>query len=343
MTRVLSAVGRLPVEEATELLTRAGVELREVRCSPATPAAELIGHLRGCVAVIAGMERYSGEVFAAVPELRHIARLGVGYDAVDVDAATAAGVLVSTVPGTLDAAVADLTFALILDLARRVSFHDRSVRRGEWNQVRGVDVWRKTLGLVGLGRIGRAVATRAKGFEMRLLAYEPYPDLAFVQEHGVELVSLEELLRQSDFVSLHLPLSAATVKFLNAERLALMKPTAYLINTARGGLVDEDALEAALREGRIAVAGLDVRAVEPPRDNRFAQFDTVVLTPHIASNTAETRRAMALMAVDNVLRVLRGERPHGLVNPEAWERAAAAEAQRSQRPARRRSPRPSAC
>ena len=186
-----------------------------------------------------------------------------------------------------------------------------------------MDVSRKTLGIIGLGRIGRAVAQRAAGFGMHVLANEPLPDTAFVERHGIELVPLEDLLRRADFVSLHLPLSAATREYFDSAKLARMRSDAFLINTARGGLIDEDALEEALRAGQIAGAALDVRGVEPPDDNRFAQFDNVVLTPHIASNTLETRRAMSLMSVENVLRVLRGERPHGFINPEVWDRVAA--------------------
>ncbi len=320
MATVLSAIGPLSTEWGADLLQQAGVELRSARLTSTMPLEEVAAAMRGCAATIAGSELYTRELFAAVPELRHIARFGVGYDAVDVAAATEAGVLLSTVPGSLDAAVADLAFALMLGVARRLGEVDRAMRANSWSPLAAVDVSFKTLGIIGLGRIGRAVARRARGFEMRLLATEPLPDLAFVREHGVELVPLERLLAESDFVSLHLPLSAETEKFLDAENLSLMRPSAILINTARGGLIDEDALETALAAGRIAGAGLDVRAVEPPLDFRFSRFENVLLAPHVASNTHETRRAMSRMAVDNVLRVLRGERPNGLINPVAWER-----------------------
>jgi len=302
------------------LLEEAGLELRFMPTPPATAATELIRRLQGCFAVLAGSQYYTAEVFQAVPELSIVARLGVGYDAIDVNAATAHGVAVTTTPGTLEWAVADHTLGLIIALAHHIPGDDQSIRRGEWRPTWGVDVWRKTLGLVGLGRIGRGVAQRARGFEMRILAHDPAPDLAFVQANAIELVSLEDLLRQSDFVSLHAPLAEGTHKLMNAERLALMKPSAFLINTARGPLIDEDALYAALQAGRLGGAGLDVRAEEPPTDNRFAEFANVVLTPHDSGMTDGRWLACGNMAARSILSVLHGERPDGLLNPDVWER-----------------------
>ncbi|HWE61140.1 MAG TPA: phosphoglycerate dehydrogenase [Chloroflexota bacterium] len=302
------------------LLEQAGVELRFVQLPAATTNAELIEHLQGCMGVLAGSQRFTDEVFAGAPQLRIVARLGVGYDAIDLEAATRHGVLITTAPGTLEWAVADHTFGLLLALAHHITQDDRAMRRGEWRPFWGVDVWRKTLGLVGLGRIGRMVAQRARGFEMRILAHEPQPDMAFVQEYGIELVSLEELLHRADFVSLHTPLTPQTRQLINAERLALMQPSAYLINTARGGLVDEDALYAALTTGGIAGAGLDVRQVEPPTDSRFATLDNVVLTPHDSGLTDGRRLACGTMAAGSILSVLADQRPDGLLNVDAWER-----------------------
>jgi D-3-phosphoglycerate dehydrogenase len=164
------------------------------------------------------------------------------------------------------------------------------------------------------------VAQRARGFEMRILAHEPYPDREFVQQYGIELVSLDNLLRQSDFVSLHLPSMPETYHVMNAESFSMMKPAAYLVNTARGTLIDEDALEAALDAGQLAGAGLDVREVEPPRDQRFNRFDNVILNTHIAGVTREALDAMSIMAAQSAAGALAGRKPHGLINPEAWER-----------------------
>lgn len=302
------------------LLEEAGVELRFAHVPVASTTAELLCYLEGCMGVLASGQDFTDAVFAGASDLRVVARMGVGYDAIDVEAATRHGVAITITPGTLEWAVADHTFGLILALAHHIVADDRAIRRGEWHQQWGVDVWRKTLGLVGLGRIGRMVAQRARGFELHILAHEPMPDMAFVREYGIELVSLEELLRRGDFVSLHTPLTPHTRGLINAERLALMQPGAYLINTARGGLVDEDALYAALTTGRLAGAGLDVRAVEPPTDTRFAALDNVVLTPHNAGMTDGRRLACGTMAATGILRILRGERPDGLVNPAVWER-----------------------
>jgi D-3-phosphoglycerate dehydrogenase len=175
--------------------------------------------------------------------------------------------------------------------------------------------------LVGLGRIGQMVARRALAFDMRVLAHDPYADRAFAEAGGIELISLEELLAESDFVSLHAPLTPETNRLMDARRLALMKPTAFLINTARGGLIDEDALYEALRSNKLGGAGLDVRVEEPPTDARFSTLENVIMTPHMAGMTDGRRLACGLMAAEGILRVLRGERPEGLVNPEVWERA----------------------
>ena len=306
------------------LLEEAGVELRFEPRPPGVPEAELIALLEGCDGVLAGSQRYNKEVFSGSPRLRVVARLGVGYDAVDLAAASTHGVAVTTTPGTLEYAVADHTFGLIIALAHQIAQDDRAIRAGRWGRsVWGVDVARKTLGLVGLGRIGRNVAQRARGFEMRILAYDPYPNMETVREFGIELVALEELLGRSDFVSLHLPVTAETRGLMDARRIGLMKPGAFLINTARGPLIDEDALYEALQSGHLGGAGLDVRAAEPPTDWRFNSLENVVMTPHVAATTDGRRLACGTMAATSILQVLRGERPPGLVNVDGWEQVLA--------------------
>jgi phosphoglycerate dehydrogenase-like enzyme len=252
--------------------------------------------------------------------LKHIARWGVGYETVDVPAATDNGVLVTTTQGSNHRAVADQAFALMLAVARRIVELDPVARSRQWSRPLGRDVAQKTLGIVGLGRIGKGVAQRAFGFEMHVLAYEPFPDLAFCEQWKVELVELDDLFRRSDYVTLHAPGESSNQRLVNAERLAVMKPTAVLINTARGVLVDEDALYAALRDGRIGGAGLDVREHEPPEDDRFETLTNVVLTPHVAGSTEEAQALSAEMVVRSVLQAAGGAPPHGLINQEAWER-----------------------
>lgn len=279
---------------------------------------DLLELVQGHDAIIASSEPYTREILTRADTLKHVARWGVGFDQVDIPAATELGVLVTTTVGANDWGVADHAFALIFALARRVVENDRLVRGGGWSRPPGRDIWQKTLGIVGLGRIGRGVAQRASGFEMKLLAYEPYPDMAFVEKYGVELVSLEELLQRSDYVTLHAPGGAENKHLMNAERLALMKPTAYLVNTARGGLIDENALYEALTRGKLGGAGLDVREQEPPTDPRFNSLDHVVLTAHVAGITVETSAAMTAMCAESILTAARGELPHGLLNPDVW-------------------------
>ena len=318
---ILTPVFTTRDDTPTEKLKQAGWTFRHVPGGTHASEDELIALLaEGVDATIAGGEPYTRRVLEASPRLKHIARWGVGFDKVDIPAATELGVLVTTTQGANDWGVADHAVAMMLGLGHLLVENDREVRAGTWGRRVGMDLWRKTVGIVGLGRIGKGVAQRVSGFETRILAYEPYAvDEAFCGKYGVQCVSIEELLRESDYVTLHLPASAETRHFLNRERLALMKPTAYAVNTARGALIDEDALYAALTAGTLAGAGLDVREQEPPSDTRFDDLPNVILTSHIAGVTHETVAAMAHMAVDSVLESTGGTNPRGLLNPDAWD------------------------
>jgi phosphoglycerate dehydrogenase-like enzyme len=293
-----------------------GHTLRHFQANAQTSAVELIRALEGCEAVVAIIEPYTAEVFADSPKLRHVARVGVGYDAVDIEAATRNGVLVTNTPGANATAVADFAIGMLLAVARGIPTFDRDIRQGTWRSKLGADVWQQTLGIVGLGNIGKGVALRARGFDMRILAHEPVPDLGFAAHHDIELTSLERVFSESDFVTLHLPASAETAHIVNARLLALMKPTAYLINTARGALVDEDALYEVLQAGRIAGAALDVREIEPVRDVRFNTLPNVVMSPHAAGSTPRAVNAAIHDAALAVATYLRGERPNGVINPD---------------------------
>ncbi len=281
---------------------------------------DLVGVLPGHMAAIASGEPYSERVLAAAPGLKVIARWGVGYDSVDVAAATRHGVAVALAFGGNHDAVADLAFALMAGLACEMPrFHDM-VAGGAWDSDWHSSLWRSTVGLVGLGRIGRAMARRCQGFEMRVLAHDIQPDAAFAKDAGIEMVSLETLLRESDFVSLHAPHTAETENMINSRTLASMKPTAYLVNTARGGLVDEAALGRALTTGRIAGAGLDVFRDEPPVGSPLLGLDANVLyAPHWGSQTGDADARVARLCVDAVLAIGQGKSPAGgvLLNPEA--------------------------
>jgi D-3-phosphoglycerate dehydrogenase len=289
--------------------------------SPLKPPSreELRALLDGAVAVLAGSEPYTPEVLAEATALKVISRNGIGYDAIDLDAATERGIVVTFVPDAMVDAVADMTLGLILATARRITEYDRALKAGDWRRIMGADLANRTLGLIGTGRIGMAVARRARAFRMRLAGHDPYPNPLFVEELGGDYLPLGELLEISDFVSLHLPASKETRGMFGAAQLARMKPSAYLINCARGSLIDEAALVSALQESKIAGAGLDVFADEPPvpgsAGDALMRLPNVVATPHVAAATPVTAAKMGRAALQNILNVLKGERPAHVANP----------------------------
>jgi len=258
-------------------------------------------------------------VLAHLPQLKVIAIRGVGYDSVDIAAATARGIPVVVAPGFTDS-VADYVFALMLALTRQVAQADRLIRDGRWDVLVSTNIFRKTLGIVGLGRIGKAVARRARGFEMPILATDVIQDTAFAQQYGVTYVPLETLLQQADIVSINAPLQHDTRHLIDASALHLMRPTAFLINTARGDLVDVEALAVALRHGQLAGAGLDVFHQEPLQQNPFHGLDNVVLSPHLAAYSREGLRDTGILAARAVIAVLTGGRPDAaaVVNPDVY-------------------------
>jgi len=278
---------------------------------------ELIDLLRGIDGAIVAGDPFTARVIQATDRLKVISRTGVGYDAVDLKAATARGILVCTTPGVNRHAVAEWTMTLMLCCARRAAENLSEVRRGGWTRHEGIDLAGKTLGLVGLGTIGKEVAQRANAFEMRILAHDLVQDLQFAEAHRITFVPLDRLLQESDFVSLHIFLNEANRHLINAKRLALMKPTAFLINTARGGIVDTQALCQALQTKRLAGAALDVVEGEPLRaDSPLRAMDNVYLSPHMGGATSDARDLSGRTAAENLLRALRGERPGHVVNPE---------------------------
>ncbi len=263
------------------------------------------------------------EVLDAAPRLKVLSNYAVGYNNIDVEYATRKGVVVTNTPGVLTDATADLAWALLLATARRVVEGDRLVRQGKfrgWGPMLllGHDLKGKTLGIVGAGRIGTAVAERSVGWKMRVLYYSRRPNEFLEKELGARKVPLEELLAEADFVSLHVPLTPETHHLINGAALRKMKPTAILINTARGAVVDEPALVQALKEKRLAGAGLDVYENEPQVHPELLKLDNVVLLPHIGSATVETRDEMARIAARNLLAVLEGRKPEFPVNPQVF-------------------------
>jgi phosphoglycerate dehydrogenase-like enzyme len=270
----------------------------------------LIGQLDGAVAVLAGSEPYTRRVIESSSSLKVIARMGVGFDAVDVAACDDRGVFITTTPGVNHDSVAEHTFALIMGLARDFPRQDRAVRRGAWVRQALPRVEGSTLGIVGLGRIGRAVAWRGVGLGMKVLAFEPHPDRAFCEKWGIEVVSLDDLLKRSDYVSLHCPSTPESRHLINAERLAMMKAESVLINTARGPLVDEAALIEALRSGHLRAAGLDVFEKEPlPTSSPLIEMENVLLAGHTAGLDQESHRDTYAMGAEIIVTFARGERP----------------------------------
>lgn len=294
-----------------EVLKEAGFDFVEVpRDRDLRDAEQLSAVLSGADAVIAGSEPYPRSVIDSLPRLRVIARSGVGYDAIDLAACDRAGVVVAITPGVNQHAVAEQTMALLFGVARGFPITDRRVREGRWKRVSAPRVMGSTLGLVGLGRIGQAVATRAAGVGMTVIAFEPHPDQAFVPANGIQLVPFDELLARSDYISLHLPMTPETRHLINEKTLARIKPTSVLINTARGGLVDERALVAALRSGRLRGAGLDVFEVEPlPLDSPLLALDNVLLAGHVAGLDDESRYDTFLMCTDTIVALHGGAWP----------------------------------
>jgi glyoxylate reductase len=276
--------------------------------------------------LVASSTPVSAEVVEQTPHLRVVANVGVGYDNIDVAACTRRRILVTNTPGVLTEATADLSFALLMAVARRIVEADRYVREGRWRYwtwgcMWGTDLAGKTLGVLGFGRIGQAVARRARGFSMRILYHSvdrPTPEQE--QELGAQYVDRETLLREADFLSIHVPLAPETHHLIRSAEFALMKPTAFLINTSRGKVVEEAALVEALQSKRIAGAGLDVFENEPPIHPVLLALPNVVVTPHMGSATTETRMAMAMLAAENLVAALTGQRPPNLVNPEVWEK-----------------------
>ena len=312
---IVAVTNRLP-EPAVSLLKDAA-EVRIDERETAIPREDLLRLVAGADALVCLLgDRVDEELLeAAGPQLRCVANVAVGYDNVDVEAAAKRGVVVTNTPGVLDDATADLTMALILAATRRIAEGDRLVRSGrDWNWgmhfMLGSSLQGRRLGIVGLGGIGKWVAQRARAFGMEIVYHQRNPAPAEVEAAlGAELLPLDRLLAEADVVSLHCPLTPETHHLIGAAELEAMKPTAVLVNAARGPIVDEGALATALAEGKIAAAGLDVYEHEPQVEPRLLELDNVVLSPHLGSATVETRTAMAELAARNAISVLSGQGP----------------------------------
>lgn len=320
-----------PTVFVTRPLPAAVIELLAAACQvqvhPADIAlkpAQLAEACREVEGLLAVGVRVNQDALSQAGKLRVVANCGVGYDNIDVEACTQRKIVVTNTPGVLTDTTADLAFALLLAAARRVVEGDKFVRNGRWERwefgmMWGADVHHKTLGVWGFGRIGQAVARRGRGFEMNILYHSRRrANPALEGELAARFVDRDTLLRESDFLTLHAPMTRETHHLIGANELKLMKPSAFLINTARGKIIDEEALVAALKAKTIAGAGLDVFEHEPHLHPELAKLDNVVLLPHVGSATGETRLKMATLAAENLLAALAGRRPPNVVNPEIY-------------------------
>ena len=270
-------------------------------------ADEIPGMLDGCDGYIAGLDYITAEAIQAAPEtLRVISRYGAGVDRVDLIAAKDKGIIVTNTPGTNATAVCELAFGLMLSLARGIPQLDYAVKQGEWPRRNGIELNGKNLAVLGLGAIGRKLACRAQAFGMEVGAYDPYADKGYARAAGIELCDLASAIGQADFISLHMPLSKDTRHILGAKEIAGMRDGVYIINTARGGLIDEQAAYEALKSGKIAGLGLDVFENEPVSASPLLKLDNVITTPHAGAHTREAVGGMGMMAVENLIAVLTG-------------------------------------
>ena len=304
---VTSALYAKQTPEAIDLLKRAGLEVRLSELSRPHKSSEILERLGDAEALLVynTFDEVNSKVIHSAPKLKVISRHGVGIEMIDVEAAQSRGVTVrNTLRARAHEAVANFTMAMILNCTRDIYRLVRETKAGQWPRQATGDVDGETLGIIGLGRVGQAVAGRALACGMKILAYELHPDRAFCQEHGVRLVELGELLRESDVVTLHVPLEQGTQGLIGKDELALMKPTAFLINTARSKIVHNEALYNALKEARIAGAAVDVFDQEPPMGDRVLGLDNLLATPHIAGITRQVMRNMDIDAAANIVEVL---------------------------------------
>jgi len=295
--------------EPWDVLKDAGCEVVKADMKGEMTEQRLVDLLKDVDGAVIGVVPMTARVMESSPSLKVASMHGVGVDHIDLEAAERLGIIIANCPGTNDQAVADLAIGLMIAIARHIPNADRELREGKWGRYSGSELWNKTLGLVGYGRIGRGVAKRALGFDMNVLVHDPYIQPEQVGLSSVRLTTLEELLGSADFLSLHAALTDETRGLFGEAQFRSMKSTAYLINTARGGLVDETALYKALSQKWIAGAALDVFVEEPPLDSPVLGLENMVLTPHIGAHTREAIARMGVLAAQNVVLTLQGGQP----------------------------------
>ena len=264
--------------------------------------------------IIIGIDELNAEIIKKAHNLKVISKYGVGVDNIDIKAATERGIVVTNTPTANIDAVADLTFALILALARRIPEANRETKTGSWKKFIGTSVWRKKLGVIGLGKIGRQVVKRARGFEMEILCYDIIQDEEFARQFGVRYVDLETLLKESDYITIHIPLNNATKGIIGYKELEMINENAFIINTSRGGIIDEKALYTALRNNKIKGAALDAYEKEPPENSPLVELENIIMTSHNGAYTKEAINNMGIQAAQNLIDVLEGREPENRIN-----------------------------
>lgn len=275
---------------------------------------ELIELLDGVDGCIAGLDYYTKEVLSSAKNLKVLSRYGAGFDRVDLSTASKQDIVVTNTPGVNAQAVADLTLALILSVARKIPLADQNTKAGRWESLRGFEIYGKKIGILGLGNIGKNVSKRAQGFSMDVLAYDPYIDHKYTKENNIVEASLSQIIKECDVISLHLPLNENTRHIINGQSFDNMKKGVIVVNTSRGGLIDENAAYTALESGKLGGLALDVFEKEPPEQSKLFGFNNVVLTPHIGARTFEATQNMTIASVQNLINVLSGNECDFIVN-----------------------------
>jgi len=301
-------------DKPMKMLTEKGYEIQLNDIGRPYKKEEMLNLVSDIDGIIIGIDELSAEIIEEANALKVISKYGIGLDNIDINMATNKKIIVTSTPTANLDAVADLAFGLILSLARRIPEADKKTKSGAWGKIIGKSVWEKTIGIIGLGNIGKQVVKRAKGFEMNILVFDIVEDKKFAQKFGIKYVNLEELLRKSDYITIHIPLNDATRNMISYEEFEKMKKDAFLINTSRGGIVNEEALYNALRNNKLRGAALDVYNNEPPRESTLKELDNVIMTPHIGAYTEEAIENMSIQAAQNLIDVLEGREPQNRVN-----------------------------
>jgi D-3-phosphoglycerate dehydrogenase len=301
-------------DKAIKMLMARGYEIQRNNTDRPYKKEEMLNLIKDIDGIIIGIDELSAEIIERADKLKVISKYGTGLDNIDINMATNKKIIVTNTPTANVDAVADLAFALMLALARRIPEADQKTKSGKWEKIIGKSVWEKTLGVIGLGKIGRQVVKRARGFKMNILGFDLIKDKKFAPRYGIKYISLEKLLQKSDYITIHLPLNDATRGMISYKELEKIKKDAFLINTSRGGIVDEQALYQALRNNQLKGAALDVYHSEPPVESPLKELDNVIMTPHIGAYTEEAIENMGIQAAQNLIDVLEGRKPKNRVN-----------------------------